>query len=81
MKKKYIILIFLAFLSFGASLAQAEGVPAVDSESQEKLAPPANISDEALTSYISGRLNLLLKDENYKVSKYCDATGCSVVVQ
>ena len=81
MKKRQIILILLAFLAVNVGTAQAEGVPAVDSESQEKLAPPANISDEALTSYISGRLNLLLKDENYKVSKYCDATGCSVVVQ
>jgi len=80
-KKKYIILILLAFLSFDAGAALAEDVSAVTSESQEKVALPANISDEALASYISGRLNLLLKDENYKVSKYCDETGCSVVVQ
>ncbi|MFH1157578.1 MAG: hypothetical protein V1721_01645 [Pseudomonadota bacterium] len=81
MDKKHIILILLTFLYCGASTAQAGDVPATASESQEKSALPAHMSDEALASYISGRLSLLLKDEGYKVSQSCDATGCSVVVQ
>ena len=81
MKKRQIILILLAFLAVNVGTAQAEDIPATISKTQENFTPPANMNDEALASYISGRLNLLLKDENYKVSKYCGATGCSVVVQ
>ncbi len=81
MKKRRIILILLAFLAVNVGAAQAKDIPAATSKTQENFTPPVNMSDEALASYISGRLNLLLKDENYKVSKYCDATGCSVVVQ
>lgn len=73
MPRKYIISIALIFLTLGIASAQAEPVPAV-------IAPSA-MSDEALASYISGRLNQALKGEDHAVSQYCDATGCSVVVQ
>lgn len=44
-------------------------------------AVPAQMSDEALASYISGRLNAGLKEQGYTVSRTCDNSGCSVVVQ
>ena len=81
MKKRQIILILLAFLAVNVGTAQAENIPAAMSKTQENFTPPTNMSDEALASYISGRLNLLLKDENYKISQYCDAADGSVIVQ
>lgn len=72
-----IIPILLIFLTTGAISAQAEIAPA----QQKTEALPANMSDEALASYISGRLAPLLKDSGYQVSQNCDASGCSVVVQ
>ena len=79
MKKRQIILILLAFLAANVSTAQAENIPAATSKTQENFTPPANMSDEALASYISGRLNLLLEDS--KISPYYNAADGSVVVQ
>jgi hypothetical protein len=77
MLNKYIILISLAFLAFASVPALADDSAAP----QKKEVVPANMSDEALASYISGRLAPLLKDDGYEVSQNCDASGCSVVVQ
>ena len=79
MKKKQSILILLAFLAVNVGAAQAEDIPAATSKTQENFTPPANMNNEALTSYISGRLSLLLED--YKISPYCNAADGSVVVQ
>ncbi len=74
MQIRNIILVLLVIFSVSAGIARAENTPAA--------APvPANMSDEALASYISGRLKLMLNDQDYKVSQACDETGCSVVVQ
>ena len=58
----------------GTIPAQAESAP-------KQTDIPANMNDEALASYISGRLAPLLKDTGYQVSQNCDASGCAVVVQ
>ncbi|MCK4945052.1 MAG: hypothetical protein KAS59_02195 [Alphaproteobacteria bacterium] len=79
MKKRQIILILLAFLAVNVGTAQAEDIPATISKTQKNFTPPANMSDEALASYISGRLNLLLEDS--KISQYCNAADGSVVIQ
>ncbi len=79
MKKKQIILILFAFLAVNVGKAQAEDIPAAMSKTQKNFTPPVNMSDEALASYISGRMNLLLEDS--KISQYCDAADSSVVVQ
>ena len=77
MQNKLIILALLAFLMTGPISAQAETAPA--QQKAEQL--PANMNDEALASYITGRLTPLLKDTAYQVSQNCDASGCAVVVQ
>lgn len=76
--KNYIIYLFLfTFLIIGASVAQADQVQiAVNNVSEQ-----ADLSDEALASYITGRLKLALKNEDTRVEQFCDASGCSVVVQ
>ena len=51
-------------------------VPAAPSVAAE-----VQYSDEALASYISGRLKLALKSGDYKITQYCDDSGCAVVVQ
>ena len=79
MEKKQIILILLAFLAVNIGTAQAEDIPPATSKTQENFIPPANMNDEALASYISGRLSLLLED--FKISPYCNAADSSVVVQ
>jgi hypothetical protein len=81
MQNKIIILILIAFFGFQVVSAQAEKAPASATPATEKATVPANMSDEALASYISGRLTPLLQDQGYKVSQACDASGCSVVVQ
>jgi hypothetical protein len=77
LQNKRIILALLVFLTTGAISAQAETAPA----QQKAQLPPANMNDEALASYITGRLTPLLKDTAYQVSQNCDSSGCSVVVQ
>ena len=79
MKKKQIILILFVFLAVNVSAAQAENIPATTFKAPENFIPPVNMNDEALASYISGRLNLILEDS--KISPYCDAADSSVVVQ
>ncbi len=81
MQNKHIILISLIFLAINAVPAQADRAPVSVVPAQEKAAVPANMSDEALASYISGRLMPLLQDQGYKVSQACDSSGCAVVVQ
>jgi hypothetical protein len=76
MRNKIIFLIFMAFLAGDITVVQA--APAVQSTE----APPANMNDTALASYISGRLKSVLKDTGYVVSQDCDdSSGCAVVVQ
>jgi hypothetical protein len=81
------ILISLLFLSFvsPAMAGEAPLQPAVPADQPlikaEKATPPANMSDEALASYITGRLAPLLKDTGYAISQKCDSSGCAVVVQ
>ena len=77
MQNKNIILFSFVLLTSSALFARAETVPA----QQKTTAPPANMSDEALASYITGRLTPLLKDTGYQVSQNCDSSGCAVVVQ
>jgi len=77
MQNKVIFLILMSFLMTGAVVAWAETAPAA----QKNQTPPANMSDVALASYISGRLEPLLKDTGYAVSQQCDSSGCAVVVQ
>ena len=77
MQSKIIALILIAFFITCAVPAQAENVPAL----QKTQAPPANMNDAALASYISGKLAPLLKDTGYVVSQNCDSAGCAVVVQ
>jgi hypothetical protein len=74
LQNKCILLALLAFLTIGSLSAQAESAP-------EQTAVPANMNDEALASYISGRLAPLLKDAGYQVRQNCDSSGCAVVVQ
>ena len=82
MQNNVTILILIAFLTVGAIAAQAETMPAPQKAQQKaQKTPPANMSDAALASYISGRLAPLLKDTGYSVSQACDSSGCSVVVQ
>jgi len=85
MKMIYITLISIAFLTLSASAGYADDSAAaavtVQKTGDEKIVPTAGMSDEALASYISGRLAPLLKDSGYAVSQNCDQTGCSVVVQ
>ena len=75
MKKTYALCALLAFLLNGPVSAHSEMQAAQDT------ALPAHMSDAALASYISGRLNPLLKDTGHDVSQDCDAADCSVVVQ
>jgi hypothetical protein len=77
MYNKIIALILIVFMAAGAVTAQAESTPVL----QKNQTAPANMSDAALASYISGKLAPLLKDTGYAVSQDCDASGCSVVVQ
>lgn len=77
MRTKIISLILMAFLASGAITAQA----AATSAPQKAQTPPANMSDAALASYISGRLEPLLKGTSHAISQECDSSGCSVVVQ
>ena len=77
MQNKHIILALLTFLTTCTISAQAGTVPV----QQKAELPPVNMSDEALASYITGRLAPLLKDGGYLVSQNCDSSGCSVVVQ
>ena len=77
MQIKTIILILMAFLACTSATAHADNLPAT----QKTQTPPANMSEAALASYISGRLAPLLKDAGYEVSQNCDSSGCSVVVQ
>lgn len=72
MQNKYIALFLGSFLMLSASVAAAEQLP---------VAAPATMSDEALASYITGRLKLVLTDEGRTVDQHCDASGCAVVVQ
>jgi hypothetical protein len=72
MQNKYITFILLAFLMMGATIAAA---------GQPQVSVPAVMSDDALASYISGRLKQALKDGDHSVDQYCDASGCAVVVQ
>jgi len=81
MLNKNIILISLVFLALSIAPALADDADVTSETVQKSEALPANMSDEALASYISGRLNALLKDEGYDISQDCDTTGCSVVVQ
>ncbi len=78
MQNKRIILTLLALLVLAPVMAKAGTAPA---STQQAATPPANMSDEALASYISGRLAPLLKESTYQVSQNCDDSGCSVVVQ
>ena len=78
MRNKIITLILIAFLAYGAHAAQAE----TTAVSQKiNTTTTTNMSDAALASYISGKLEPLLKDTGSAVSQACDASGCSVVVQ
>ena len=82
MHNKRIILSLLIFLTTGAVTVRAENAPAAPKPAAESIVvPPANMNDEALASYISGRLAPLLRNNGYKVSQNCDASGCSVLVQ
>lgn len=72
---KSLILIF--FFACGVSCAQAEttSIP-------QKKDTFATMNDAALASYISGKLEPLLKDTGHAVSTdVCDQSGCAVVVQ
>ena len=75
------ILVLLVFLTVMPLSAQAESAAPASNSSTEKTTVPANMSDDALASYISGRLAPLLKDAGYQVSQNCDSSGCSVIVQ
>jgi hypothetical protein len=77
LQNRHIVLALLAFLTIMPISVRAETVRTP----QKKEQPPANLSDAALASYISGRLTPLLKDTGYQVSQSCDADGCAVVVQ
>ncbi len=70
MLNKLILFTLLTFLAVNPAWAD-----------QPPAAPPADMSDEALASYITGRLAPLLQDEGYKIAQSCDATGCAIVVQ
>jgi len=75
MQNKFIYLFLAFFLPVAMSLARADQAPVAVPDAH------ARLSDEALASYISGRLKLALKDEGSRIEQYCDASGCSVVVQ
>ena len=76
MRNKIIFLILMAFLAGDITVVQAA------STDQSPDTPPANMTDAALASYISGRLKSVLKDTGYVVSQDCDdSSGCAVVVQ
>jgi hypothetical protein len=78
MLSKFISLILMVFFICSISGAQAEIVSAAQ---KTNTAAPSNMNDAALASYISGKLEPLLKDTGYSVSENCDSSGCSVVVQ
>ena len=84
MYKKYITLISLVFLALSVSVAEADKAPTAAKPASEQAAPvaslPASMTDEALASYITGRLKQALVNDDYKVEQLCDDTGCSVVV-
>jgi len=77
MRNKIIYLILIVFFADGVAPASAETAPAP----QKTNILPSNMNDAALASYISGKLEPLLKDTSSTVSQACDASGCSVVVQ
>lgn len=64
----------MIFLAVPFSTVQADNVP-------KAAASAATLGDEALASYISGRLKLALKDDADVIKQYCDDSGCAVVVQ
>lgn len=74
MLNKSIALILLVFMAMPLT-ASADQPPAPSAKTL------ATMSDEALASYISGRLNQALKGQDYSVTNSCDDSGCSVVVQ
>lgn len=78
MLNKSIVLISLVFLALGCVPAQADEAMSAPETAQTV---PTSMDDEALASYITGRLSAILKDEGYDVSQNCDTSGCSVVVQ
>ena len=73
------IIILISFIFSVSSLSVAMAADARDSQSVT--ASVTTMGDEALASYISGRLKLALKDDAAVVEQYCDASGCAVVVQ
>ncbi|MBI3442048.1 MAG: hypothetical protein HY052_09670 [Proteobacteria bacterium] len=81
MRTKYIYLMLCVFLIGGGSGARADQVHVAVNDVRAPVAGTASFSDEALASYIGGRLRQALKTEDDSVEQYCDATGCSVVVQ
>jgi len=42
---------------------------------------PSQMTEAQLASYISGRLNAALQNDQAKATPVCDESGCSVVVQ
>lgn len=81
MLNKYIALFLLSFLVVAAPASADNAVVTAAAKQEKEIIPPADMGDEALASYISGRLNSLLKDGTREVLQSCDETGCSVVVQ
>ena len=81
MTKVYIVLIFITFFATCASAAHADQAQISSHPVREQAVDTSSMNDEALASYITGRLKQALKNDDYKVEQYCDNSGCSVVVQ
>ena len=80
MYNRYITFISLVFLAIAAPSALADQPQISAPATRAEAAPPVFMSDEALASYITGRLQQALKDDDYKVEQTCNETGCSIVV-
>jgi hypothetical protein len=74
---KFVIFTLLFCFAAAPAVYADNTRPAAEKETD----PPAAMSDEALASYISGRLRLLLEGDGYGITQECNSTGCSVVVQ
>lgn len=78
MQNKIIVLISFIFLMGTLPVAQAGASRITVNDTQNQAAA---LDDEALASYITGRLKLALKNDTATVEQYCDQSGCAIVVQ